>query len=97
MNTSGGPTFGDFFTILTDGSMQDNTPLQDYRVQEYRLLSPPSIKCNVLRGSLSEDSQNIPCTTLKRRGVLGNLCISLLDTYDRGTAFSVFRRIRSLF
>ncbi len=42
--------------------------LQDYRVQEYTLLFPPSFKCNVLRGSLSVDSQNIPCATLKRRG-----------------------------
>jgi hypothetical protein len=29
----------------------------------------PSFKCNVLRESLSVDSQNIPCATLKRRGV----------------------------
>jgi hypothetical protein len=42
--------------------------LQDYRLQEYRLPSPPSFKCNVLRESLSVDSQNIPCATLKRRG-----------------------------
>ncbi len=41
--------------------------LQDYRVQECRLPSPPSFKCNVLRESLSVDSQNIPCATLKRR------------------------------
>ncbi len=44
------------------------TRLQDYGIQEYRLISPPSTKCDVLRESLSEDSQNIPCTTLKRRG-----------------------------
>jgi hypothetical protein len=42
--------------------------LQDYRVQEYRLPSPPSIKCNVLREIFSVDSQNNPCATLKRRG-----------------------------
>ncbi len=42
--------------------------LQDYRVQEYRLPAPPSFKSNVLRESLSVDSQNIPCLTLKRRG-----------------------------
>ncbi len=42
--------------------------MQDYRVQENRLPSSPSIKCNLLRESLSEDSQNIPCATLKRRG-----------------------------
>ncbi len=64
---SGGPTFGDFVTILTGGRCR-TTLLQDYRVQEYRLPSPPSIKCNVLRESLSEDSQNISCATLKRRG-----------------------------
>ena len=48
--------------------MQYNT-VRDYRVlvQEYRLLLSPSIKGNVLRESLSEDSQNIPCATLKRR------------------------------
>ncbi len=39
-----------------------------YRVLEYRLPSPPSIKCNVLHESLSEDSQNFPCAMLKRRG-----------------------------
>ncbi len=44
------------------------TRLQDYRVQEYRLIFPPYIKCNVLRESLSEDSQNIPCATLKKKG-----------------------------
>ncbi len=45
------------------------TLLQDYRVQEYRLPSPPSIKCNVpcVRVSLGT-IQNIPCATLKRRG-----------------------------
>jgi hypothetical protein len=31
-------------------------------------LLPPSFKSNVLRESLSVDSQNIPCVTLKRRG-----------------------------
>jgi hypothetical protein len=37
-----GPTFGDFVTILTEGSMKDNTRLQqDYKVQGYRLPSPP--------------------------------------------------------
>jgi hypothetical protein len=45
--------------------MRDNTVARLlYRVQEFRLLSPPSIKCNVLRESLSEDSQNIYCATL---------------------------------
>ncbi len=58
-NISSGPTFGDF--IRTEVSMQDV-------VQEYRLPFLPSFKCNVLRKSLSTDSQNIPCATLKRRG-----------------------------
>jgi hypothetical protein len=64
-NISRGPTYADFVTILTEGSMQDFTVA---RLQEFRLPSPPSIKCNVLRESLSEYSQNIPCATLKRRG-----------------------------
>jgi hypothetical protein len=53
--------------------------LQDYRVQEYLLPSPPSIKCNVLCESLSEDSQNIPCE--------GNLYISLKTTFALIYAF----------
>jgi hypothetical protein len=50
-------TCGDFVIILTEGPMQDNTVarLQVTRVQ-YRIPSPPSIKCNVLRESLFEDS-----------------------------------------
>jgi hypothetical protein len=40
--------------------------LQDYRVQEYRLPSPPSFKCNVLRESLSGQSHNT-----KEKGVVG--------------------------
>jgi hypothetical protein len=38
---------------------------QNYRVQEYRFPSSLSFKCNVLRESLSVDSQNIPCATLQ--------------------------------
>ena len=63
-NIRRGPTFGDFGT---EASMQDVT-VEDYKVQEYRLPSPPPFKCNVLRESLSVDSQNILCATLKRRG-----------------------------
>jgi hypothetical protein len=48
--------------------MQDVTVSRLYRVQDYRLPSPPSFKCNVLPESLSVDSQNIPCAILKRRG-----------------------------
>jgi hypothetical protein len=48
------PTFGNFVTILTEGSMQDNTAA---RLQGTRVQTPlsPSIKYNVLRESLSED------------------------------------------
>jgi hypothetical protein len=69
-NTRRGPTFGDFVTIRTELSAL----LQDYRVQSTRVPyilpcpPPPSFKCNVLYESLSVDSQNIPCATLKRRG-----------------------------
>ncbi len=42
---------------------------------DYRLPSPPSFKCNVLRENLSVDSQNIPCAPLK--GVVGNLCLKV--------------------
>jgi hypothetical protein len=47
--------------------MKDNTVarLQSTRVQTPLSLS---IECNVLRKSLSGDSQNIPCATLKRKG-----------------------------
>jgi hypothetical protein len=46
--------------------MQDNTVArpQSTRVQTSLY---PSFKCNVLRESLSVDSPNIPCATLKRR------------------------------
>jgi hypothetical protein len=40
-NKSRGPTFGDFVTICTEASMQDITVARLYRVQEYRLPSPP--------------------------------------------------------
>jgi hypothetical protein len=81
-NISRGPTFGDFVTILAKGSMQNNTVarLQSTRVQTS--LSSPSIKCNVLRESFSEDSQNILCATPKRRGswvISVYLCLSVAD------------------
>jgi hypothetical protein len=44
-----GITVGGFFTVLTEGSMQDITVAG---VQEYRLPSHTSIKCNVLCESL---------------------------------------------
>jgi hypothetical protein len=66
-NISRGPPSG----ILSPSALRRRcrtSQLQYYRVQEYRLPSPPSFKSNVLRESLSVDSQNIPCATLKRRG-----------------------------
>ncbi len=79
-NISRGPTLGNFVTILTEGSIQNNTVprLQSTRVRTVlTLLSPPASskvkawsmsKSNVLSESLSEDSQNIPCATLKSGG-----------------------------
>jgi hypothetical protein len=65
-NISRGPSFGDFVTVRTEASMQDVTVA---RLQKkYRLPSFPFFKCNVLRESLSVDSQNIPSAKLKRRG-----------------------------
>jgi hypothetical protein len=66
-NISRGPTFGDFVTIRTEGSLQDVTVA---RLQSTGVQTPfsPSNKCTVLRESLSEDIQNIPCATLNRRG-----------------------------
>jgi hypothetical protein len=68
-NISRGPTFEDFVNILTERSMQDNTAARQQSTRVQTAL-PPSIKCNVLRESLSEDSQNIPCATLEK-GVVG--------------------------
>jgi hypothetical protein len=56
---------GGIVTIRTERSMQD---VMVARLQSTRVQTPPSIQCNVLRESLSVDSQNIPCATLKRRG-----------------------------
>ncbi len=51
--------------------------MQDCREQEQRVPSLPSIKRNVLRDSLSEDSQNIySLRNSKEKGVVGNLYIS---------------------
>ncbi len=58
------PTFGDFFHYP-----HRRVPAGHYGCKtEYRLPSPLSTKCNVLRESLSKDSQIIPYATLKRRG-----------------------------
>jgi hypothetical protein len=65
-NISRGPTFRDFVTIRTEGSMQD-VSVAGIQVQEYRLPPTLSFKCNVLCESLSVDSQNIPCPTLRER------------------------------
>jgi hypothetical protein len=50
-NISRGPiTCGDFVTILTEGSMQDNKVASGCKTTEYKSAdSPHCIKCNVLR------------------------------------------------
>ncbi len=65
-NISRGSTFGDFVSILANGidTDQHGCKTTEYKSTDYPL--PPLV--NVLRESLSEDSQNIPCATLKRRG-----------------------------
>ncbi len=80
-NVSRGPTFGDLVTILTERSMQDVTVARLQSTRVYGRLSPPSFKCKVLLESLSEESQNIPCATLREEGrVVVNLCVSLYGT-----------------
>jgi hypothetical protein len=68
-------TFGDSVTILTEGGRCRTSRLHDYRVQENRLPSPPSVKCNVLRESLSEDWSKYSMRNTKEMGVVGNLYI----------------------
>jgi hypothetical protein len=87
-NTSRGPTFEDFFTILNEGSMQDNTVarLQSTKVQTP--LSHLSIKCNVLRQSISEDSQKYSLRNTKEKGTVEYLWflgtfLSLLGNHKR--------------
>jgi hypothetical protein len=65
-NISRGSTFGDFVTIRTGGSMQNVTVvrLQSTRVQTLLSLLFKNVMYCV---SLSVDSQNIPCATLKRK------------------------------
>ncbi len=69
-NINKGPSFGDFVTILTEGLMYGLHSCNFARLQTTRVQtsSPTSFKSIVLRKSLSVDSQNIPCATLKRRG-----------------------------
>jgi hypothetical protein len=55
--------------------MQDNTLVA--RLQSTRFPYTPSIKCNVLLESLSEESQNIPGATLKSRGLWKNSKITV--------------------
>jgi hypothetical protein len=77
-NFSRGPTFGGFVTIRIEGSMQGTSQLQDYRVQEFRLSSPPSFKCNVLRQSLAVDQSKYSLRNTKEKEVVGNLYVSLV-------------------
>jgi hypothetical protein len=70
-------TFGDFFHCPYRGVDvgQHRCMAIEYKITDSPL--PPLLNVgNILRESLSEDSQNIPCLTLKRRGVLGNPGIS---------------------
>jgi hypothetical protein len=62
------PAAGYFVTIRTEASIQDVTVarLQSTRLQT-PLSPPPPFKCNVLRESLSVDSQINSCASLKRR------------------------------
>jgi hypothetical protein len=82
-NISRGHTFGDFVTIFTKASMQDVTVARGTEyLQEYRLPSPFSFKCNVLHESLSVDTGQSKYSLRNNeekggRGLVGNLCISL--------------------
>ncbi len=60
--------------------------------------SSPCIKCNVLRESLSEDSQNIPWETLKRRGswLVGNLYISLITDSGKNIGWGKFLLVKQM-
>jgi hypothetical protein len=64
-NITRGLILRDFVTILTETSMQDVTVA---RLQSTDYPLPPILNVNVLRESLSVDSQNIPFATQKRRG-----------------------------
>jgi hypothetical protein len=67
-NISRGPTFRDFVTIRTEGGLYRTLRLKTTEYKSTDSPLPPSFKCNILRESLSVDSQNIPCVRLKRRG-----------------------------
>ncbi len=62
------------------GRCKDVTVARLQSIQGYKLPSPPSVKWNVLRESLSVDSQNIPCSTLRRMGPV--IFISLVNCLD---------------
>jgi hypothetical protein len=67
--------------ILSLSSQRDRCRtlrLHDYRVQEYRLAPHPSIKCKVIRESLSKGKSNYSLSNTKEKEVVGNLCISLV-------------------
>ncbi len=82
-NLSRGPTFGDFVTILTEGRCRTSR-LQDYRyrVQEYRLPSPPLL--NVMYFTASESfwgQSKYSLRITKEKGVMVNLFIYLSKPY----------------
>ncbi len=68
------PESGRYYSVYSVGTAK--------RVRKYILPSPPpSVKCNVLRMSLSQDSQNIPCATHQREEGRGkSLYISELSS-----------------
>jgi hypothetical protein len=75
-NISRGPTFG-YFVPLNRGSIASGRHLQDYRVQEYRLPSPPLLNLMYcLRVSLWTVKMALRNT--KEKGVVGYICISLV-------------------
>ncbi len=87
-NISRGPTIGYFVSIR---SMQD---VSVARLQSTRVQTPlsPCFNCNVLRESLSVDSQHIRCATLKRRGSwVTSVCISLFSPIQRAEEGTSFR------
>jgi hypothetical protein len=98
-NISRGPTFGDFVTIRSEVSMQDVTVarLQTKRVQTS--LSPLFYMWwGTAWESLSVDSQNIPCATLKRRGswaisVYLWVTTILLFFFSRGQAKNAIKKL----
>jgi hypothetical protein len=62
MENRRGPPPLEILSLSSERGRCRTSQLQDYRVQEYRL----HLNVNILRESLSVDSQNIPCATLQK-------------------------------